>query len=119
MTTIERLLNCCINRSTKVFRNVLFGWTSLIVNIVIASLAPVCRPLGCTPVLAGRRVGTLIRRQFKDISQLCGGIHPTFVPESLEDSTLDAVCRGEGKYAFTELVNKLPQGKDYADPEGR
>lgn len=33
-----------------------------------------------------------------------GGSHPTFVPEIIAEDSIDCVCRGEGEYAFLELV---------------
>lgn len=41
-----------------------------------------------------------------------GGPHPTFCPEIINEDCVDIICRGEGDYAFLELVNKIEQGKD-------
>ncbi|MFN7971953.1 MAG: radical SAM protein [Acidobacteriota bacterium] len=43
-----------------------------------------------------------------------GGIHPTARTEEGLDLA-DAVCRGEGEEAVLELLDRLQQGKDYAD----
>jgi len=65
-----------------------------------------------------KSISILIRRQFKDIFQVCGGIHPTLVPECIEEAPLDAICRGEGEYAFVELVERLSRGLDYTNIKG-
>ncbi|MBU0683383.1 MAG: hypothetical protein KJ864_03740, partial [Candidatus Omnitrophica bacterium] len=41
-----------------------------------------------------------------------GGPHPTFYPECIKDSTLDAICVGEGDEAFPELLSALENKKD-------
>ncbi len=48
-----------------------------------------------------------LKRQFHDIFFIAGGPHPTFFPEFLEHSNLDAICRGEGEGAVTELLDTL------------
>jgi len=37
-----------------------------------------------------------LKKQFNFFS-IAGGPHPTFFPEMLEDSSFDAICRGEGR----------------------
>lgn len=40
-----------------------------------------------------------------------GGPHPTFFPELIEEETsIDAICIGEGEYALCELADKLRDG---------
>ncbi len=47
------------------------------------------------------------------IFTICGGPHATLNPDCLaETDGLDAICRGEGEYAFLELVENISQGKD-------
>jgi len=65
-----------------------------------------------------KSVASLIRQQFKDIFQVCGGIHPTLVPECIEEAPLNAICRGEGEYAFVELIERLSKGLDYTNIKG-
>jgi radical SAM superfamily enzyme YgiQ (UPF0313 family) len=36
---------------------------------------------------------------------VAGGPHPTFFPESLEHSSFDAICRGEGERAVVQLLD--------------
>ncbi|MFO8009235.1 MAG: radical SAM protein [Dehalococcoidia bacterium] len=55
--------------------------------------------------------GTAIREKFKGI-MVCGGPHPTLYPRIIQDSFLDALCRGEGDEAFLEFVNALQEGND-------
>ncbi|NLG50065.1 MAG: radical SAM protein [Chloroflexi bacterium] len=47
---------------------------------------------------------------------VCGGIHPTLVPEQVVASpAFDAVIVGEGEYPLRDMVERLEQGRDYAD----
>lgn len=41
---------------------------------------------------------------------ICGGCHPTFCPEIIEEPYLDALCRGEGDEALPEFVKALEAG---------
>lgn len=42
-----------------------------------------------------------------DLFSVFGGSHPTFFPEMIEKEGVDAVCIGEGEYAFLEFINRL------------
>ena len=45
-----------------------------------------------------------------------GGTHPTLVPDEVSAClAFDAVCVGEGEYPLRDLVERLQQGRDYAD----
>jgi len=41
-----------------------------------------------------------------------GGPHCTFFPDFIEEEGVDAICRGEGEFAFLELANNLEEGRD-------
>jgi len=56
-----------------------------------------------------------IKKAFPEVFTIMGGHHPTFFPEMLRETTLDAVCRGEGEGAFADLLRALSSGKS---PEG-
>lgn len=43
-----------------------------------------------------------------------GGIHPIIDPEDAIEQT-DAICTGEGEFAFEEFLSKYENGKDYTD----
>lgn len=61
-----------------------------------------------------KTISQKIKDRFPDVFIICGGIHPTLVPECLGESpALDAICRGEGEYPMLELVEKISQGKDF------
>ncbi|MFC1591565.1 B12-binding domain-containing radical SAM protein [Thermodesulfobacteriota bacterium] len=47
------------------------------------------------------------------ILTLFGGPHPTFVPDMINEDGVDIICRGEGEYALTELLQALAAGSDY------
>lgn len=40
-----------------------------------------------------------------DFFSIAGGPHPTFFPEILENSSFDAICRGEGEKAIEQFLN--------------
>jgi anaerobic magnesium-protoporphyrin IX monomethyl ester cyclase len=62
-----------------------------------------------------RKLSALIKEQYPQSFVICGGVHPTLVPECLEQtSSLDAICRGEGEYPLLYLVEALQEGKDYS-----
>lgn len=47
-----------------------------------------------------------------DFIAIFGGPHTTFFPEFIQQESVDIICRGEGEYAFLELVNKLQKGQN-------
>lgn len=48
-----------------------------------------------------------------------GGIHPTIVPEeTIQESAIDIICRGEGETSFAELLLALDRGDDFTRTEG-
>ena len=53
-----------------------------------------------------------IKSRFKNIFTIMGGPHPTFYPECIKDSSLDAICAGEGDEAFPELLTVLENKED-------
>lgn len=53
-----------------------------------------------------------IKSKFPGIFTIMGGPHPTYYSQCLEESTLDAICIGEGDEAFTELLSLLENEGD-------
>ncbi len=53
------------------------------------------------------RVNEEIKNRFPGIFTVMGGPHVTFFPECIYNSTLDAICIGEGDEAFPELLERL------------
>ena len=45
-----------------------------------------------------------IKKEFPEIFTIMGGPHPTFYPDMIHQTTLDAICIGEGEEAFLELI---------------
>ncbi|MBF0432642.1 MAG: radical SAM protein [Fibrobacteria bacterium] len=69
-------------------------------------------------IVAFTSVGTQFRHVVKiaayvkstfDIFAICGGPHVSLVPDVLEQSPFDAICRGEGEFPLAELVEKMSQ----------
>jgi anaerobic magnesium-protoporphyrin IX monomethyl ester cyclase len=58
-----------------------------------------------------RILSSKLRPYFKG-SIICGGPHPTFFPEMINDEQIDAICMGEGDEAFPEFVKALETGSD-------
>lgn len=53
-----------------------------------------------------------LKKKFKFFS-IFGGIHATFVPETIEEEGVDCICIGEGDDAILEIVNALEENKPY------
>lgn len=59
----------------------------------------------------------------KSASRICnfisvmGGPQATFSPETFPESGMDAYCRGEGDYAFSDFLLNIEQGKPFDDVE--
>ncbi|MCX6340308.1 MAG: radical SAM protein [Candidatus Aureabacteria bacterium] len=60
------------------------------------------------------RLNVRIKERFPELFTIMGGPHPTFFPRSVMESTLDAVCVGEGEGAFRDLLNAISAGKAIA-----
>jgi len=52
-----------------------------------------------------------IKERFPHIFTIMGGPHPTFFPEMIHETTLDAVCVGEGEEAFVDVLRALEAGR--------
>jgi radical SAM superfamily enzyme YgiQ (UPF0313 family) len=46
-----------------------------------------------------------------DFLSVFGGPHPTFFPEMISEDGIDAICRGEGEGAVSDLVESLAGGR--------
>jgi radical SAM superfamily enzyme YgiQ (UPF0313 family) len=57
-----------------------------------------------------KAVGTRLRQQYDKLI-ICGGAHPTFYPEVIQEPYLNALCRGEGDDAFPEFLQASRDGK--------
>ncbi len=47
-----------------------------------------------------------------DAFTVMGGPHPTFVPDTVKDPAVDAICLGEGEGALVELLDTMEKGGD-------
>ncbi len=63
------------------------------------------------------KVNKRIKSEHKNIFTIMGGPHATFFPEILNEADLDAICIGEGEYAFVELLNRLEKKEDISGLE--
>jgi anaerobic magnesium-protoporphyrin IX monomethyl ester cyclase len=56
-----------------------------------------------------RRVRELSRRPYI----VWGGIHPIIHPEDAIEADVDAICTGEGEFAFAEFLERYESGRDF------
>ena len=57
-----------------------------------------------------------IKEKFGDkVFTIIGGPHATYFPEVLNEGNFDAICIGEGEYAFIELLDQLEEGGDISN----
>lgn len=61
-----------------------------------------------------RRIIKHVRQVNPDAYVIWGGIHPIIQPEDAIQHA-DAICTGEGEYAFEEFLAKYEAGRDYTD----
>lgn len=60
-----------------------------------------------------------VREQFPDTVVVCGGPHPTALPQqTLQITNADIVVKGEGEETFVEIVKALENRTDLADVPG-
>jgi len=52
-----------------------------------------------------------IKEKYPSIFTIMGGPHPTFYPEMIHETTLDAICIGEGEEAIVDLLSALAAGR--------
>ncbi|MFH2205049.1 MAG: radical SAM protein [Elusimicrobiota bacterium] len=48
-----------------------------------------------------------------DFFAVFGGPHPTFNPDLIGEAGVDAVCVGEGDYAFRDMLAAMEEGRDF------
>jgi len=56
------------------------------------------------------RLNRKIKEKFPDVFTIMGGPHSTFYSDMIHETTLDAICIGEGEGAFTDLLRSLSSG---------
>jgi radical SAM superfamily enzyme YgiQ (UPF0313 family) len=62
-----------------------------------------------------RRVITRVRELNPGGYQIWGGIHPIIHPEDAILADVDAICTGEGEFAFHELYELFRDGRDHTE----
>jgi radical SAM superfamily enzyme YgiQ (UPF0313 family) len=60
-----------------------------------------------------RRIVGRLRKLEPDTFIVWGGIHPIIHPEDAITADVDAICTGEGEFAFAELHTLLEEGRDF------
>ena len=60
-----------------------------------------------------RRVIARVRELDPSVYVIWGGIHPIIHPEDAITADVDAICTGEGEFAFHELLDALTEGRDH------
>lgn len=59
------------------------------------------------------RFNTAVKEIYPEIWTIMGGPHPTFFPSTLYIDHLDAICVGEGEYAFADFLYTARGGKGW------
>ena len=62
-----------------------------------------------------QRVIRRVRELDPSVYMIWGGIHPIIHPEDAITAPVDAICTGEGEFAFDELYGALQEGRDPTD----
>ncbi len=60
-----------------------------------------------------KRVAARVREISRRPFMIWGGIHPIIYPEDAIGAEVDAVCTGEGEFAFEEFYRLFSSGEDY------
>jgi radical SAM superfamily enzyme YgiQ (UPF0313 family) len=60
-----------------------------------------------------RRIATRVRELDPSIYMIWGGIHPIIHPEDAITADVDAICTGEGEFAFEEFLDAFKDGRDH------
>jgi radical SAM superfamily enzyme YgiQ (UPF0313 family) len=60
-----------------------------------------------------RRISARVRELDPSIYMIWGGIHPIIHPEDAITAPIDAICVGEGEFAFEEFFDALIAGRDH------
>jgi anaerobic magnesium-protoporphyrin IX monomethyl ester cyclase len=55
-----------------------------------------------------------LKREF-GLTQLFGGVHPTFRPDIIKEPFIDGLCVGEGELALPDLLNRLENSAEIND----
>ena len=56
------------------------------------------------------RVNQKVKKKSPDVFTIMGGPHPTFYPDMIHETTLDAIGIGEGEAAFADVLGTLSSG---------
>jgi anaerobic magnesium-protoporphyrin IX monomethyl ester cyclase len=60
-----------------------------------------------------KRIASRVRQLNPQAYQMWGGIHPIIHPEDAIEAEVDAICTGEGEFAFEEFLKLYNDGQDY------
>jgi anaerobic magnesium-protoporphyrin IX monomethyl ester cyclase len=61
-----------------------------------------------------KRVSKRLREIAPNVFQIWGGIHPIIYPEDAIQADVDAICTGEGEFAFEEFLARFKAGEDFS-----
>jgi anaerobic magnesium-protoporphyrin IX monomethyl ester cyclase len=61
-----------------------------------------------------RRISGRVREIDPSVFMIWGGIHPIIHPEDAITADVDAICVGEGEFAFEEFFEAFKAGRDYS-----
>ena len=98
------------------------------VSIVDLDYNEMCRKIEeYKPDILGYSMATHNRRKYLEINRMIkqkysvftvfGGPHPTYFPDVINEEGIDAICIGEGEYAFEEFIDRFSKGEDITTVE--
>jgi anaerobic magnesium-protoporphyrin IX monomethyl ester cyclase len=61
-----------------------------------------------------KQIATRVRQLNPHAYQMWGGIHPIIHPEDAIEADVDAICTGEGEFAFEEFFKLFNDGQDFS-----
>ena len=64
-----------------------------------------------------RRVSRRLRQVAPNTFQIWGGIHPIIHPDDAITADVDAICTGEGEFAFQEFFDAFANGRDFTQTQ--
>ena len=75
--------------------------------------------LTCYQLIDALKVAQFVKEQFSEIPVILGGWHATIFPEeTLKETGIDIVVRGQGEITFPEVIERLTKNRDFKGVKG-
>ncbi|NRB84368.1 MAG: B12-binding domain-containing radical SAM protein [Winogradskyella sp.] len=84
--------------------------------------SPICfatTVLTGNPIKDALKISRAVKKELPDLPVIWGGWHPSLFPEdTLKDSAVDIVVKGQGEVTFAEVINQLEHKNSLKDIKG-